>query len=103
MSSRPLTVLVVDDDADTVATYQDLFELCGYDTRIALSADGALALLDGWEPDVAILDLSMPRADGFVLARQLRVGGGPARSGGRHRPVVGRVPAAGAGRRLRPL
>jgi CheY-like chemotaxis protein len=47
----------------------------GYDVRTAVSAEGALALLDGWAPDVALLDLLMPRADGFELARRLRAPG----------------------------
>ena len=72
MRARPLAVLVVDDCPDTVATYRDLFQLHGYDVRTAVSAAEALALLDGWEPDVALLDLWMPRADGFELARRLR-------------------------------
>ena len=75
MSSRPLAVLIVDDCLDTVATYQDLFQLHGYDAHTAVSAGEALAQLDGWEPDVALLDLSMPRTDGFELARRLRAPG----------------------------
>jgi CheY-like chemotaxis protein len=75
MPVRPLAVLVVDDFPDTVATYRDLFQLHGYDVRTALSAEEARAPLDGWAPDVALLDLLMAGADGFELARRLRAPG----------------------------
>jgi CheY-like chemotaxis protein len=65
-------ILIVDDFADTAASWQDLFQLHGHDTRTATSTTQALARLDGWVPDVALLDLSMPGADGFELARLLR-------------------------------
>lgn len=72
MPTYPLAILVVDDCPDTVATYRDPFQLEGYDVRSATSGDELRTLLNGWEPDVAILDLLMPRTDGLELARQLR-------------------------------
>jgi CheY-like chemotaxis protein len=75
MPARPLAVLVVDECPDTVSTCRDLLRLHGYDARTAASAEEALALLDGWAPDVAILDLWLPRADGFELAGRLRAPG----------------------------
>jgi CheY-like chemotaxis protein len=74
-SPQPLCVLIVDDFPDTVASCAELLKLYGHDTRTAKSAGEALALLDGWEPDVALLDLRMPGTDGFELARWLRVRG----------------------------
>lgn len=70
-SHHPLTVLVVDDSADTAESCGVLLRLYGYDVRTARSADDALALLQGWEPDVALLDLRMPGTDGYQLARRL--------------------------------
>ena len=72
---RTLCVLIVDDCPDTTASYAELLGLYGHDVRTAQSAREALALLDGWEPDVALVDLWMPRTDGFELARWLRVRG----------------------------
>jgi CheY-like chemotaxis protein len=70
-TSRPLRVLVVDDCADAVSTCGDLLRLRGHDVRAAQSGDGALALLDGWEPDIALLDIRMPGMDGYELARRI--------------------------------
>jgi CheY-like chemotaxis protein len=74
-SPRPLCVLVVDDCADTAASCAELLHLYGHDARTAERAGEALARLDGWEPDVALVDLWMPGVSGFDLARWLRVRG----------------------------
>lgn len=74
-SQRPLCVLIVDGCPDTTASYAELLGLYGHDARTAQSAREALALLDGWEPDVALVDPLMPGMDGFELARWLRVRG----------------------------
>jgi len=74
-SPRPLCVLIVDDCADTVASCAELLNLYGHDARTAGSAGEALDLLDGWEPDVALVDLWMPGTSGFELARRLRARG----------------------------
>jgi CheY-like chemotaxis protein len=74
-TSRPLRVLIVDDWEDTVVSCAELLRLYGHEARIAQSGDEALAVLDGWEPDVALVDLWMPGMDGFELARWLRVRG----------------------------
>jgi CheY-like chemotaxis protein len=75
MPTHTLAILVVDDCPDTVATYHDLFQFEGYDVRTAVNNDEVRTALDGWQPDVAILDLLMPRTDGLELARQLRAPG----------------------------
>jgi CheY-like chemotaxis protein len=56
---------------DTVASCAELLGLYGYDARTAGGAAEARALLDGWEPDVALVDLCMPGLNGFELARRL--------------------------------
>jgi CheY-like chemotaxis protein len=71
----PLSVLVVDDYPDAAAACGELLALHGFDVSIAQSAHEALARLDGWEPDVALLDLRMPGLDGYELARWLCVRG----------------------------
>lgn len=66
---RPLRVLIVDDSEDTVASCGELLRLYGHECRTARSGAEALAALDGWEPDIALLDIRMPRMDGHELAR----------------------------------
>jgi two-component system response regulator MprA len=72
---QPLhTLLVVDDDLDIRDALQDVFELEGY--AVLLAADGleALAQLRQVEtpPRLILLDLMMPRMDGFAFREALR-------------------------------
>jgi CheY-like chemotaxis protein len=67
----PLRVLIVDDDRDTADTTAFLLRHAGHDARAAYDAAAALDLVAGWPPEVAVLDLQMPRTDGFVLAERL--------------------------------
>jgi two-component system CheB/CheR fusion protein len=67
-----LSVLVVDDYPDAAESLARVLRLDGHDARAALGGDAAAALLEGWVPDVAVLDLRMPGVDGFALAERLR-------------------------------
>lgn len=69
--TRP-SILVVDDNAEAAEVLTVGLELLGADVRSALDGPGALALIEAWRPDVAILDLSMPGMSGTELARLLR-------------------------------
>jgi CheY-like chemotaxis protein len=71
-STRPLRVLVVDDEPDTVRSTCDLLTLHGFTTDGATSGERALSLASADPPDVALIDLSMPVVDGFEVARRLR-------------------------------
>ena len=42
------------------------------EVRGAASAAEGLAIVEAWEPTVAVLDIGLPDIDGFALARQLR-------------------------------
>ena len=66
-------VLVADDDPDIVALLRIRLELSGH--AVLTAADGAQAwsaVLAGPLPDVAVLDVTMPRLDGLELTRRLR-------------------------------
>lgn len=66
------TVLVVEDDPNVRSTLDMLLRFEGY--RVELAADGVAALdaLARQRPDLAIVDVVMPRLDGLSLCRQLR-------------------------------
>lgn len=65
-------ILLADDDPDVVEVLSMLLEEEGYE--IATARDGAEALekLEGESPDLVILDLLMPRVDGFAFFEALR-------------------------------
>jgi diguanylate cyclase (GGDEF)-like protein/PAS domain S-box-containing protein len=70
-SERPL-VLVVDDDAPTRMLARTSLDHAGF--RVAEAADGeeGLARLREVRPDIVLLDVMMPRLDGFAACRRIR-------------------------------
>ncbi|MGV9415640.1 response regulator transcription factor [Nocardia sp. NPDC003693] len=66
------TVLVVEDDPSVRSTLDQLLRFEGY--RVILAGDGqeALELLAADRPDLAVVDVVMPRLDGLSLCRALR-------------------------------
>jgi signal transduction histidine kinase len=73
-------VLIVDDFADTLALYDALLSEDGHRVRTASSGALALQRVDEREPELVLLDVSMPGMDGVEVLRRLRArrGGGPA-------------------------
>ncbi|MCC3770006.1 response regulator transcription factor [Streptomyces sp. UNOC14_S4] len=65
-------VLVVEDDPGVRSTLEQLLRFEGY--RVLTAADGrqALEILEQRRPDVAVVDVVMPRLDGLSLCRMLR-------------------------------
>ena len=73
-SRRPL-VLVVEDDPDLGDTIVTFIKEEGLDAKLARDGDQAMRLVDQLRPAAMILDLMMPRRDGFSVLRELRADG----------------------------
>ena len=65
-------VLIVDDEKVIAITLGRIFSGTGYEVRTAYSAEEALVLLDGWSPDLAVLDVALPGMNGIELAIHLQ-------------------------------
>ncbi len=65
-------IALVDDDESIRTSLEILFQNEGYDTISYRDGAEALSALTHSPPDVAILDIKMPRMDGFELLRRLR-------------------------------
>ena len=65
-------ILVVDDNADAAETLSELLRLAGYEVRSAGHARAALALLDEFAPQLALLDIGLPDINGYQLADMMR-------------------------------
>lgn len=71
---RKLSILYVDDDPDIRHIVELAFALDpAMELRCAQDAAEALALLQEWLPDAAMLDMMMPGVDGLALLKRLRV------------------------------
>jgi two-component system response regulator ChvI len=68
------TIALVDDDENILASLKVLFEGEGYTVRTYTDGATALAALAEAPPDIAILDIKMPRMDGVEVLRRLRQG-----------------------------
>jgi DNA-binding response OmpR family regulator len=68
---RPL-VLVADDDPDILALVRFRLERDGYEVLSAPDGETALDLAMARTPDLAVLDVMMPRLNGYELTRKLR-------------------------------
>jgi diguanylate cyclase (GGDEF)-like protein len=65
-------ILVVDDDADVTTLVAMNLRFEGFDVLVANDARSGLAAIERHRPDLVVLDVMMPRVDGFELCRQLR-------------------------------
>jgi CheY-like chemotaxis protein len=65
-------ILIVDDDVETLRLVGILLEGQGYEIVAAQSGKQGMARVEEANPDLVILDISMPDMDGFEVCRQLR-------------------------------
>ncbi len=72
MSSPPATGLVVDDDPVILKLLRVNFEIEGYQVLAAADGVEGLEVARREHPDVAVVDVMMPRLDGLGMARALR-------------------------------
>jgi two-component system KDP operon response regulator KdpE len=65
-------VLMVEDDPNIVDLIRSNLNVRGFDTVVSTDGTRALRLLETEEPDIVLLDLMLPGADGMDLCRQIR-------------------------------
>jgi len=68
----PETILVVDDDPDIARFVEVNLRSAGYDVAVASDGEQALEKAAELRPDLVLLDVMMPRIDGFEVAQRLR-------------------------------
>jgi DNA-binding response OmpR family regulator len=68
-------VLIVDDEPNIVVSLQFLMKKSGFETSVARDGDEALLEVERFSPDVVLLDVMMPKRDGYEVCRQLRASG----------------------------
>jgi signal transduction histidine kinase len=72
-------ILLADDNVDFVTSLGQLLSARGHDVRIAYDGVEALAAAEEFAPEVAFVDIGMPKVHGYEVARRLRAA--PATSG----------------------
>jgi two-component system, cell cycle response regulator DivK len=66
------TILVVEDSTDVRALLVSILTRTGYSVWSAVNGEAALGLLQGQQPDLILLDLSMPILDGWQTLAAIR-------------------------------
>jgi len=71
-SPARLRILIVDDNVDTARSLKLLLSMEGHEVEIAHDGLATLKVADSFRPDVILLDIGLPRMDGYEVARRLR-------------------------------
>lgn len=70
--SKTHKILVVDDDPDFLETIKYDLEKNGYQVALATSGEEGMKKIRSESPDLILLDIKMPRMDGYTFVRQLK-------------------------------
>jgi len=70
--AKPRAILIVDDNRDIADVLAQLLRTRGHTVQVAYDAAAALALVEQFRPQFALLDIGLPAMDGYELAVRLR-------------------------------
>jgi CheY-like chemotaxis protein len=68
----PLRILVVDDNCDSAESLSLLLELLGNNVSAAHDGEHALQMANELRPDVVLLDIGLPKLNGYEVAQRIR-------------------------------
>lgn len=72
MAGKKKTILIVEDEPDTITYLSTLLEDAGYDTVAAEDGDKALEKVKASPPDLITLDITMPHTSGVRFYRDMK-------------------------------
>ncbi len=70
--SAPRRILVVDDNVDAADSLGQLLEMFGNEIRIANDGEAGIEVAAQFRPDVVLMDIGMPKLNGYDAARRIR-------------------------------
>ena len=70
--NHKIKILIVDDEPDIVETLKFLIEIEGFESIIAMDGEEALKKAKEENPDVIILDVMLPKINGYKVCRLLK-------------------------------
>ena len=68
----PTEILIVDDEPNIVLSLEYLMQQAGHTVRTARDGEAALAALQDAVPDLVLLDVMMPKKDGYEVLQAIR-------------------------------
>lgn len=73
-SGRSEKILIVDDEASIRRILETRFKMLGYETATAADGEEALDIFNKFGPDIVVLDIMMPKMDGYGVTKEIRKG-----------------------------
>ncbi|HXF69572.1 MAG TPA: response regulator [Thermoflexus sp.] len=70
--ARPPRVLIIEDNPNEARALHDLLVWNGFEVAVASTARQGWARLRSWRPDVVVLDLGLPDADGLIVCQAMK-------------------------------
>ena len=70
--ARARHILVVDDNRDAATSLATLLQLAGHETSTAHDGLAALEAIDKLRPEIVLLDIGLPRVNGYEVCRRVR-------------------------------
>ncbi len=71
-ASKPRRILLADDNHDAVESLTLLLQIAGHEVHTAFDGEAAISSAEKLRPEVALLDIGMPKANGYEVARRIR-------------------------------
>jgi len=71
-AAQRMRILVADDNRDAAASLATLLELDGHEVAVVHDGEAALESAAAWTPHVALLDIGMPKRNGYEVAQHIR-------------------------------
>jgi len=71
-STPGLRILIADDNRDGADSLAEMLKQLGHDTRTVYDGEAAVSMAQEFRPEVALLDIGMPRLNGFETCRRIR-------------------------------
>ncbi|WP_373533275.1 response regulator transcription factor RpaB [Vampirovibrio sp.] len=69
---RPDKILIVDDEASIRRILETRFKMLGFDSATAADGEEALEIFNKFNPDIVVLDIMMPKMDGYGVTKEIR-------------------------------
>lgn len=73
MKKRKVKVLLVEDDPNLSEVIKDLLEMSGFEIKLCRDGSEAYLFFKKFNFDICILDVMLPKMDGFTLAEEIRM------------------------------
>jgi OmpR family response regulator RpaB len=71
-AGRTEKILIVDDEASIRRILETRFKMLGFDTATASDGEEALDIFNKFNPDIIVLDIMMPKMDGYGVTKEIR-------------------------------